>query len=316
MIEKGVLGSEDQGAGFFTQRRARTSWCWISPRRRTTSPAWASVAALDVDRHPQDQEPRRRNSPSHACLVQHPQAQFLWSIYRDVFHYIAYAPGRRGRVRARYRLRHPLGFRLEAGPVRNLAGRRLGAGGTSGSVKTSPPARPCPTRRCRTWVTDGRKGVHSAGRQRTPPVKTGKMVPRSSKLPVYQAATSSPNCCWAKRLSLRATTVFENRRSVRMWTAKGFDGMSPSFRLQDQDARHQRPMCWRACRPGHRQARKRDYKRARASGRTAMAPMLVRRRFEKRRNGRCCRAGRHGPGFEAMVAKFQANQRSALKYSA
>ena len=53
---------------------------------------------------------------------EHPQAQFLWAIFRDVFHYLRLPPGRHCRQRARPRLRHALGFRLVAGAVRKLAG--------------------------------------------------------------------------------------------------------------------------------------------------------------------------------------------------
>jgi 3-hydroxyacyl-CoA dehydrogenase len=37
--------------------------------------------------HPEEQEPGREVRPV-ACF-QHPQAQFLWAIFRDIFHYVA-----------------------------------------------------------------------------------------------------------------------------------------------------------------------------------------------------------------------------------
>jgi 3-hydroxyacyl-CoA dehydrogenase len=88
-----------------------------------------------------------------------PQAQFLWAILRDAFHYAAVHLADR-RQRARRRLRDALGLRHEAGPVRAVAGGRLAAGGRvgqgrhrrrQGAVQGAAAG----------WVFDGRTGVHT-----------------------------------------------------------------------------------------------------------------------------------------------------------
>jgi 3-hydroxyacyl-CoA dehydrogenase len=88
-----------------------------------------------------------------------PQAQFLWAILRDAFHYAAVHLGDR-RQRARHRLRDALGLRHEAGPLRAVAGGRLAAGGRMGQGRHRRRQGLCKAP-LPAWVFDGRTGVHT-----------------------------------------------------------------------------------------------------------------------------------------------------------
>ena len=69
-------------------RSARTSRCSI--RRRATIAQVGRRGRARGRRNPRaSKDRRRRNSPSCARAT-HPQAQFLWAIFRDLFHYCAY----------------------------------------------------------------------------------------------------------------------------------------------------------------------------------------------------------------------------------
>ncbi len=89
------------------------------PADRTAAPEVVEILKI---KNPAEKFAKLRES-------QHPQAQFLWATFRDLFHYSAYHLADIAET-ARRRPGHPLGLRLVAGPVRNLAGRWLEAGGT------------------------------------------------------------------------------------------------------------------------------------------------------------------------------------------
>ena len=90
-----------------------------------------------------------------------PQAQFLWAIFRDAFHYIARPSGIDCRQRARRRFRHALGLWPERRPVRDPGRPPAGSRSRNGSRKTSMPARRCAKAPLPAWVFDGRSGVHA-----------------------------------------------------------------------------------------------------------------------------------------------------------
>jgi 3-hydroxyacyl-CoA dehydrogenase len=145
-----------------------------------------------------------------------PQAQFLWAILRDAFHYAAVHLGHR-RQRARHRLRDALGLRHEAGPLRAVAGSRLAAGG--GWVKEDIDAgkalckAPLPA-----WVFDGRTGVHTPRARGAPRAR-----------PMHRAASCRSTAASTSRVRdqrrfgrpLKAgTEVFKNDE-MRVWTLDG-----------------------------------------------------------------------------------------------
>jgi 3-hydroxyacyl-CoA dehydrogenase len=121
-VKKGALGQKT-GAGFYKKEGKAIKvldpktgdYVDGGAKRRTNS----SAASSSV----------RRQKSEAAARIEHPQAQFLWAIFRDVFHYIGVHLESDRRQCARCRSRHPLGFRLERRPVRRLADGRLEAGG-------------------------------------------------------------------------------------------------------------------------------------------------------------------------------------------
>ena len=70
-----------------------------------------------------------------------PQAQFLWAILRDSFHYVAVHLADIADSARDVDFAMRWGFGTEAGPVRAVAGSRLEAGGRVGDRTTSTPAR-------------------------------------------------------------------------------------------------------------------------------------------------------------------------------
>ena len=83
----------------------------------------AGQIAPEVDAILKVKDPTERLRQLRASA--HPQAQLLWSILRDIFHYCAVHLGDVANFRARYRPGDALGLRLEPRPVRALAGGRL-----------------------------------------------------------------------------------------------------------------------------------------------------------------------------------------------
>ena len=116
-----------------------------------------------------------------------PQAQFLWAILRDSFHYAAVHLADIAETRARRRLRDALGLRHEARARSSCGSRPAGSRWPSGSRTTSTPAR-----RCRKRAAAG-LGVRRPGRERrraharrlVEPDAGQATSPRST-LPVYQ----------------------------------------------------------------------------------------------------------------------------------
>jgi 3-hydroxyacyl-CoA dehydrogenase len=143
-----------------------------------------------------------------------PQAQFLWAIFRDVFHYIAVHLESIADNARDVDFAMRWGFGQNVGPFETwqTAGWQQIAGWIKEDIdagKTLCNA-PLPA-----WVTDGRSGVHAPEGSWSPARKT--YVPRST-LPVYQrqvfrapvAGAAAPDG------STAGTTVFEDD-SVRIW---------------------------------------------------------------------------------------------------
>ena len=84
LVEKGALGQKT-GAGFYTKRGKDILVLDVAARdyRPTAGDLDTDVAALLKERDPAKKFAALRASA-------HPQAQFLWSVFRDTFHYSAY----------------------------------------------------------------------------------------------------------------------------------------------------------------------------------------------------------------------------------
>jgi 3-hydroxyacyl-CoA dehydrogenase len=83
LVAKGALGRRPRPAS--SPRRARTSWCSTVAKqdyRLERGDVADEVQAILKEKEPADQLAKLRASS-------HPQAQFLWAIFRDLFHYVA-----------------------------------------------------------------------------------------------------------------------------------------------------------------------------------------------------------------------------------
>ena len=96
-----------------------------SARQATTSTA-AARPTNSIVRILKKKDPAERLQA--AARIDHPQAQFLWAIFRDAFHYIAVHLEAIADTARDVDFALRWGFGWDAGPVRDLAGRGLGAG--------------------------------------------------------------------------------------------------------------------------------------------------------------------------------------------
>ncbi len=141
----------------------------------------------------------------------HPQAQFLWAIFRDVFHYSAVhlAEIAHSARDLDFAVRWGFGWKLGPFELWQAAGWREVAKWIEEDIAAGKTMAKAPLPK---WVTDGRQGVH--GPDGSYSAETGKMVPRS-KLAVY-ARQLFPERVIGEKPADRGTTVFEDE-GVRMW---------------------------------------------------------------------------------------------------
>ena len=213
LIAKGALGQKTK-AGFFTKRGKDILVIDVAKQDYVagTGKIADEVAAMLKIRNPAEQFAAMRASAN-------PQAQFLWAIFRDVFHYIAVHLGSVAESARDIDCAIRWGFGWKMGPFETwqAAGWEQIAKWVSEDIaagKTMASA-PLPA-----WVLDGRKGVHST--QGSFSAKTGKMVPRSA-LPVYQRQLY-PQLLLGETAE-KGATVFETD-AVRLWTTKGHEDIA------------------------------------------------------------------------------------------
>ena len=213
LIEKGALGQKTK-AGFFTKKGKDILVIDVAKQDYVASTVKVAdeVAAILKIRIPAEQFAALRASA-------HPQAQFLWAIFRDVFHYIAVHLGDVASSARDIDFAIRWGFGWKMGPFETwqAAGWEQVAKWISEDIaagKTMASA-PLPA-----WVMDGRKGVHA--NEGSFSAKTGKMVARST-LPVYQRQLF-PELLLGEKAD-KGTTIFETE-GVRMWTTKGHDDVA------------------------------------------------------------------------------------------
>jgi len=213
LIEKGALGQKTK-AGFFTKKGKDILVIDLAKQDYRVADAKVAdeVMAILKIRNPAEQFAALRASA-------HPQAQFLWAIFRDVFHYIAVHLGDVAESARDIDFAIRWGFGWKMGPfetwqaagweqVAKWIAEDIAAGKTMSSA-------PLPA-----WVTDGRKGVHST--EGSYSARTGKMVARSA-LPVYRRQLY-PELLLGEKAD-KGTTIFETE-AVRMWTTKGHDDVA------------------------------------------------------------------------------------------
>lgn len=205
LIAKGALGQKT-GAGIF--RKVGKDIVVLDLAKQDYRPADRVAAPEVVEilkiKNPAEKFAKLRES-------QHPQAQFLWACFRDLFHYTAYhladiADTARDVDQA---IRWGYGWKLGPFETWQAAGWKqvaqwvaedIGAGKAMSSA-------PLPA-----WVLDGRDGVHAADGSYSPTKNA--LVPRSA-LPVYKRQRFPDPMLGEK--PVQGETVYEND-GVRLWT--------------------------------------------------------------------------------------------------
>lgn len=204
LIGKGALGQKT-GAGIF--RKVGKDIVVLDLEKQDYRPADRSAAPEVVEilklKNPVEKFARLRAS-------EHPQAQFLWACFRDLFHYSAYHLADIANTARDVDLAIRWGYGWAQGPFESWQSADWQqvaawivddiAAGKSMSTAALPA-----------WVLDGRSGVHAAEGSYSP--SRNAVQPRSA-LPVYQRQRF-PDPLLGEKFA-PGTTVFEND-GLRMW---------------------------------------------------------------------------------------------------
>ena len=204
LIAKGALGQKT-GAGIFQKRGKDIVVIDLAKQdyRPATGEAAAEVVEILKLKNPAEKFGKLRASA-------HPQAQFLWACFRDLFHYSAFhlasiADNARD---VDFAIRWGYGWNLGPFETWQAAGWKQVAGWINEDIAAgkamSDAALPA-------WVTDGREGVHSAQGSFAPSINGPR--PRSSN-PVY-ARQRFPDPLLGESFP-PGETVFETD-AVRLW---------------------------------------------------------------------------------------------------
>jgi 3-hydroxyacyl-CoA dehydrogenase len=205
LVAKGALGQKTKG-GIYV--RKGKDFLVLDLARKDYRPSAATVAD-DVQAILREKNPAQQLAKLRASS--HPQAQFLWAILRDLFHYCAVHLAEIAHCARDVDLAIRWGFGWQRGPfeVWQAAGWQQVAKWIEEDIaagKTMAKA-PLPA-----WVTDGRSGVHGPQGSFSP--ADGTMHSRST-LPIY-ARQLFPEQVLGEKAPDRGTTVFEDE-GVRLW---------------------------------------------------------------------------------------------------
>lgn len=204
LIAKGALGQKT-GAGIF--RKVGKDIVVLDLEKqdyraadRTAAPEVVEILKI---RNPAEKFARLRES-------QHPQAQFLWAVFRDLFHYSAYHLADIAETARDVDLAIRWGYGWSLGPFETwqAAGWKQVAQWIADDIVAGKAMSSAPLPN---WVFDGREGVHGTEGSYSP-AKNAKL-PRSG-LPVYQRQRF-PDPLLGEAFP-QGETVFEND-GVRLW---------------------------------------------------------------------------------------------------
>jgi 3-hydroxyacyl-CoA dehydrogenase len=219
LIEKGALGAKT-GAGFFRKVGKDIHVLDVAKQdyRPADGKASDEVAAVLAIKDPAEKFAKLRASSD-------PQAQFLWALFRDLFHYTAYhladiADTARD---VDFAIRWGYGWKLGPFETWQAAGWQQVARWIQEDIDAGKAMSDAPLP---AWVLDGRNGVHDKDGSFSP--ASGKALPRSTH-PVYRRQLF-PDALLGERFDT-GTTVWEND-GVRLWTLGDDDIGIVSFKTK------------------------------------------------------------------------------------
>ncbi len=219
LIEKGALGQKS-GAGVYTKRGKDILVLDLKAQdyRASAGELDPEVAGLLKEKDPAKKFAALRASA-------HPQAQFLWAIFRDTFHYSAFHLESIADTARDIDFAMRWGYGWSLGPFETwqAAGWKQVADWIAEDIVAGKAMSSAPLPN---WVFDGRAGVHSADGSFSPARNAN--VPRSSN-PVY-ARQRFPDPLLGEKFS-QGRTVFENE-GIRMWADEGDDIAVVSFKTK------------------------------------------------------------------------------------
>ena len=219
LIAKGALGQKT-GAGIF--RKVGKDIVVLDLAKQDYRAA-GRVAAPEVVEILKLKDPAEKFAKLRAN--EHPQAKFLWALFRDLFHYCAYQLESIAET-ARdvdFAIRWGYGWTLGPFETWQAAGWKQVADWIAEDIVAGKAMSSAPLP---DWVFDGRDGVHAAEGSYSPTRKA--KLPRSS-LPVYKRQRF-PDPLLGERFD-PGETVFEND-GVRLWVDAGDDIAVVSFKTK------------------------------------------------------------------------------------
>lgn len=211
LIEKGALGQK-AGAGFY--KKVGKDILRLDPAKQDYVPAGGKAEPI-VDRMLKKPAAERLKLLRESS---NPQAQFLWAIQRNAFHYAAVHLESIADTARDVDFAMRWGFGTKQGPFElwQEAGWQQVAGWVKEDIEAGKALSSAPLP---AWVFDGRTGVHTPEGSWSPAKKA--YVPRPA-LPVYQRQHFPENVLGAGAAEpLKSGTELFKNDEMRLWTLDG-----------------------------------------------------------------------------------------------
>jgi len=211
LIEKGALGQK-VGAGFY--KKVGKDILRLDPAKADYVPAGGKAEPI-VERMLKKPAAERLKLLRESS---NPQAQFLWAILRDSFHYAAVHLEDIAETARDVDFAMRWGFGSRQGPFElwQEAGWQQVAGWVKEDIEAGKALSQAPLP---AWVFDGRTGVHTPEGSWSPAKKA--YIPRST-LPVYQRQHFPENVLGSGAVEpLKSGTELFRNEEIRVWTLDG-----------------------------------------------------------------------------------------------